>query len=168
MLSRPPTPPPEETAAHTPGLAKRTRRGKSGPSEPAAGAAQSGGFAEAPQKSFDHGPGALPALRNQALRPTSGTGSLTAFLDVLLAKPEDRGQREQEILKQQPMMAAHPVVAGSEIDFTPHRPQRPEKSEGGVRFDQYGSSLPHESPHATQRLQGSTERPVYGHGIHEP
>ncbi len=33
------------------------------------------------------------------------------------------------------MMAAHPVVAGSEIDFTPHRPQRPEKSEGGVRFD---------------------------------
>ena len=32
-------------------------------------------------------------------------------------------------------MAAHPVVAGSEIDFTPHRPQRPEKSEGGVRFD---------------------------------
>ena len=130
-----PTPPPEETAAHTPGLAKRTRRGKSGPSEPAAGAAQSGGFAEAPQKSFDHGPGALPALRNQALRPTSGTGSLTAFLDVLLAKPEDRGQREQEILKQQPMMAAHPVVAGSEIDFTPHRPQRPEKSEGGVRFD---------------------------------
>jgi excinuclease ABC subunit B len=133
-----PAPPPEETAAQTPGLAKPTRRGKAGKPAKASAAsveAPNGGLAEAPQVSFDHGPGALPALRNQALMPSSGTGSLTAFLDVLLAKPEERGQREKEILKQQPMMAAHPVVAGSEIDFTPHRPERPDKSEGGVRFD---------------------------------
>ena len=135
-----PAPPPEETAAQTPGLTKPARRSKSAKpnakvADVDATATRAGGFGVASQAGFDHGPGALPALRNQALMPTSGTGSLTAYLDALLAKPDERGQHEQNILKQQPMMAAHPVVAGSEIDFTPHRPQRPEKSEGGVRFE---------------------------------
>ncbi|MCV0369761.1 MAG: excinuclease ABC subunit UvrB [Filomicrobium sp.] len=104
-----PTPPPSETAARTPGLG------------------------EAPQAPFDSG--VLPALRAQALQPTSGTGSLTAYLDALLAKPHERSASARELLKQQPMMAAHPIVAGSEIDFVPHRPPRPEKSEGGIRFE---------------------------------
>ena len=133
-----PTPPPEETVAKTPGLTKPVRRTKSGKPVKASvmsAEASRGSLAEARQASFDHGPEALPALRKQALMPSSGTGSLTAFLDVLLAKPEERGQREKEILEQQPMMAAHPVVAGAEIDFKPHRPERPAKSEGGVRFD---------------------------------
>ena len=103
-----PLPPPSETAARTPGLG------------------------EAPQAPFDTG--ALPALRAQALQPTSGTGSLTAYLDALLAKPHERSATARELLKQQPMMASHPIVAGSEIDFVPHRPPRPEKSEGGIPF----------------------------------
>ena len=34
----------------------------------------------------------------------------------------------------QPMIASHPLVAGTMPDFKPHRPERPEKSEGGVPF----------------------------------
>ncbi len=33
-----------------------------------------------------------------------------------------------------PSMAAHPIVSGSMPMFTPHRPERPEKSEGGIRM----------------------------------
>jgi len=136
-----PLPPPEETAAQTPGVAKPARRGKKAMAKARAeaGAAtalqKSGGFSEAPQAGYDHGAGALPALRNQALTPTSGNMSLTAYLDALLAKPDERGPNQRELLKTQPLMAAHPVVAGTEIDFTPHRPERPEKSEGGYRFE---------------------------------
>jgi excinuclease ABC subunit B len=32
----------------------------------------------------------------------------------------------------QPLMQDHPLVTGSALSFTPHRPPRPEKSEGGV------------------------------------
>src|SRR5690606_26117430 len=91
-----PTPPPVETAAGTPGLR------------------------EAPQAPFDSG--TLPALRAQALQPTRGTGSMTAYLDALLAKPHERSASARELLKQQPMLASHPIVAGAEIDFVPHRP----------------------------------------------
>src|SRR5258706_15660309 len=34
-----------------------------------------------------------------------------------------------------PLMASHPIVSGAMPLFTPHRPERPEKSEGGIRFD---------------------------------
>jgi excinuclease ABC subunit B len=34
-----------------------------------------------------------------------------------------------------PTMASHPIVSGVMPMFTPHRPERPEKSEGGIRFD---------------------------------
>ena len=36
---------------------------------------------------------------------------------------------------QLPTMANHPIVSGVMPMFTPHRPARPEKSEGGIRFD---------------------------------
>ncbi len=134
-----PLPPPEETAAQTPGVAKpkRGRRTAAEASEtaPAAARPAQGGFGEAPQAGFDASENVLPALRNQALTPSSGNMSLTAYLDALLAKPEERAPAQRELLKAQPLMAAHPVVAGSEIDFTPHRPPRPDKSEGGVRFN---------------------------------
>jgi len=90
---------------------------------------------EAAQAGFDTGTGVLPALRNQALTPTSGNMSLTSYLDALLAKPEERGPKAKELLATQPMMAAHPIVMGSAPEFTPHRPERPEKSEGGIRFN---------------------------------
>ncbi len=32
------------------------------------------------------------------------------------------------------MLAAHPLVSGNQPMFMPHRPERPEKSEGGIRF----------------------------------
>jgi excinuclease ABC subunit B len=34
-----------------------------------------------------------------------------------------------------PTMASHPIVSGAMPMFTPHRPERPEKSEGGIRFE---------------------------------
>jgi excinuclease ABC subunit B len=33
-----------------------------------------------------------------------------------------------------PTMASHPIVSGAMPMFMPHRPERPEKSEGGIRF----------------------------------
>ena len=35
----------------------------------------------------------------------------------------------------QPLMQDHPLVTGETASFTPHRPPRPEKSEGGVPLD---------------------------------
>ncbi|MGK2923126.1 MAG: excinuclease ABC subunit UvrB [Methyloceanibacter sp.] len=35
----------------------------------------------------------------------------------------------------QPLIQEHPLVTGAVPDFTPHRPSRPEKSEGGIVFD---------------------------------
>ena len=115
----------------------RPSRGKSGkpPAPPQETAAQTPGLTEAPQAAFDVGEqSTLPALRNQRLQPTSGTMGLTAYLDALLAKPEQRSESAKQLLKQQPMMAKHPIVAGAQIEFTPHRPERPEKSEGGVEL----------------------------------
>ena len=39
------------------------------------------------------------------------------------------------VLAQQPMLATHPLVSGGMPMFMPHRPPRPEKSEGGISFD---------------------------------
>ncbi len=155
-----PEAPPAETAAQTPGLAEPKRRSKTaaksksgGKSGAAAKSQETAGFGEAPQAKFDHGPDALPALRNQALMPTFGTGGLTQYLDALLAKPEERAPQQKDLLKTQPLMAAHPVVAGKEIDFTPHRPERPEKSEGGVRFNLVSDFVPKgDQPQAIEEL----------------
>src|SRR5262249_26128385 len=121
----------------------RASRGKSGkppapPPETAAGTPQTRAFAEAPQAAFDAGAGArptLPALRQQGPRPPMPGESVSRYLDALLAKPSERSARANEILQQQPMLATHPLVSGNQPMFMPHRPPRPEKSEGGVRFN---------------------------------
>jgi excinuclease ABC subunit B len=122
----------------------RPSRGKSGkpPAPPVEGAAgtpetkrsTAQGFAEAPQAPFlPASPSSLPALRNVG-PPSRNIGDMTASLNALLAKPHERSERAREVLAQQPMIAGHPLVSGSLPQFIPHRPPRPEKSEGGVAF----------------------------------
>jgi excinuclease ABC subunit B len=120
----------------------RASRGRSGkppapPPETAAGTPQTRAFSEAPQPAFDAGDAmraTLPALRQQGPRPPAPGESMSRYLDALLAKPSERSARANEILQQQPMLATHPLVSGNQPMFMPHRPPRPEKSEGGVRF----------------------------------
>ncbi|WP_291169303.1 excinuclease ABC subunit UvrB [Hyphomicrobium sp.] len=76
----------------------------------------------------------MPALRQQGPRPPFAGESIGKYLDALLAKPEQRSERAREILQSQPMLATHPLVSGDQPTFMPHRPERPEKSEGGIRF----------------------------------
>ena len=59
---------------------------------------------------------------------------MVAALEALLARPEQRSQRAQDLLARQPMLANHPLVSGKQPTFMPHRPPRPEKSEGGIAF----------------------------------
>ena len=75
----------------------------------------------------------LPALRASG-PPVRGIDDMTASLNALLAKPHERSERARQVLAQQPMLAQHPLVSGSLPEFTPHRPPRPEKSEGGIAF----------------------------------
>jgi excinuclease ABC subunit B len=76
----------------------------------------------------------LPALR-QVGPPSRSLSDMTASLNALLARPHERSQRAREVLAQQPMLATHPLVSGGMPTFMPHRPPRPEKSEGGIRFE---------------------------------
>jgi excinuclease ABC subunit B len=76
----------------------------------------------------------LPALR-QAGQPARSISDLTASLNALLARPHERSERAREVLAQQPMLATHPLVSGGMPTFMPHRPPRPEKSEGGIPFE---------------------------------
>ena len=107
------------------------------------------GFGEAPQSAFTasgplgSGPlnmgsppslSTLPALRQAGPRPPRGGDSLTASLDAILSRPEERTDRARDILAQQPMIGTHPLVAGTLPEYIPHRPLRPDKSEGGVPF----------------------------------
>ncbi len=69
----------------------------------------------------------------KAAAGTSGN-SASAMLDALLAKPDERSEQAKALLKSQPMIASHPIIAGTETEYVPHRPPRPEKSEGGVPF----------------------------------
>ncbi len=130
--------PPAETAAGTPGFGEAPASFYA-PGPPAPGGRLPAG--EPPGAAKERPPGAgsalagmLPALRNQALTPSSETFSVTAALDALLARPEVRSETAKLILSRQPMMASHPIVAGTAQQFTPHRPPRPEKSEGGIAF----------------------------------
>ncbi|HEX5959171.1 MAG TPA: excinuclease ABC subunit UvrB [Hyphomicrobiaceae bacterium] len=75
----------------------------------------------------------LPALRASG-PPARSIDDMTASLNALLAKPHERSERARAVLALQPMLAEHPLVSGSLPEFTPHRPPRPEKSEGGIRF----------------------------------
>jgi excinuclease ABC subunit B len=84
--------------------------------------AAAGGFAEAPQGAFqgeayssESTAHLIPALRN--LKP-SGAMPLPSYLQGKL-----------------PPIGDHPLLTGNGMPlFTPHRPPRPEKSEGGRRF----------------------------------
>ncbi len=76
----------------------------------------------------------LPALRGGAPRAPIGGESLTDSLTALLTKPGERSERAKQLLARQPLLASHPIVSGGMPMFMPHRPERPEKSEGGQRF----------------------------------
>ncbi|MEZ0212377.1 MAG: excinuclease ABC subunit UvrB, partial [Xanthobacteraceae bacterium] len=78
-------------------------------------AARPGGFGERSQRAFEPASAALdPKLAEQlGVAPTSGASATVAALSALIesGRPEVDGQV-----------------------WTPHRPPRPEKSEGGVKF----------------------------------
>ena len=98
-------------------------------------AAGTPGFGEAPQAPFLPAVGSsarptLPALRSTSPRPEDFSPS--AGLNALLARPEERSERAKELIARQPMMATHPLVAGTVPTYIPHRPPRPDKSEGGI------------------------------------
>jgi excinuclease ABC subunit B len=78
-------------------------------------------------------PSTLPALR-QVGPPSRNFADMTASLNAILARPHERSECAREVLSQQPMIAGHPLVSGSMPMFMPHRPPRPEKSEGGIPF----------------------------------
>ena len=84
------------------------------------------------QAAYRAGASTLPALRNVGFRPEDQ--SITAGLTAILTRPEERGQKDRDILARQPLIANHPIVAGTTPEFIPHRPPRPEKSEGGIPF----------------------------------
>lgn len=111
----------------------RTKSGKPAP-PPAETAAGTPGFGEAPQATFTPAD-TLPALRHTGATPREAASSPSEVLNALLAKPDERSERAQSMLASQPMMASHPLVSGSLPMFAPHRPDRPEKSEGGVAFE---------------------------------
>jgi excinuclease ABC subunit B len=134
--------PPKSVSDSTP--KPRASRGKSGkppapPVESAAGTPETKrsaarGMSEAPQAPFIPATAStLPALRNVG-PPSRNFGDMTASLNALLARPAERSERAREVLAQQPMIAGHPLVSGSMPMFMPHRPPRPEKSEGGIAF----------------------------------
>ncbi len=103
----------------------------------------------------------LPALRQSGPRPPIGGTSLTATLDALLARPEQRSSAARQLLLQQPMLASHPIIAGLQAEFTPHRPPRPEKSEGGIPLRIQSDLTPRgDQPQAITEL-------VAGVGSHE-
>ena len=60
--------------------------------------------------------------------------SPSAVLDALLARPDQRSESAKALLSREPMIASHPLVSGGMPMFMPHRPPRPEKSEGGIAF----------------------------------
>ncbi|MEL6299435.1 MAG: excinuclease ABC subunit UvrB [Pseudomonadota bacterium] len=121
-----PVAPPVETSASTPGLGEAPQAAFTAASGPAA-LPDPSQYANVEAKP-------LPALRQSGPRPPMGGESLTATLDAMLARPEQRSDKAKAVLAQQPMIASHPLVAGTLPEFAPHRPDRPEKSEGGVQF----------------------------------
>ncbi len=151
-MARPPKPPPLK-APDTDKIPKpRPSRGRSGkPVAPRAEtAAGTPGFSDTSQAEFTatgpltERPAAveralgrptgtqLPALRQVKPRPEDFSPS--ASLNAILARPEERSDRARELIARQPMIASHPLVAGTLQAFTPHRPPRPEKSEGGIEL----------------------------------
>ncbi len=99
----------------------------------------------------------LPALRATGA-PTRSIDSLTQSLNALLAKPHERSERARRVLAEQPMLATHPLVSGAHAAFTPHRPPRPEKSEGGIRFKLVSDYAPRgDQPQAITELAAGVQ-----------
>ena len=121
-----PAAPPNETAAGTPGFGEAPQ----GLYAPGIEAAQVTAGRGSPVKALP----TLPALRGGAPRPPMGGESLTDMLNALLTKPEERSDKAKAVLARQPLMASHPIVAGTTPQFVPHRPERPGKSQGGIPF----------------------------------
>ena len=110
------------------------------PRETAAGTPATKGFGEAPQAFLD------PAT------------SPSATLEALLARPDERTETAKALLARQPMMATHPLVSGGMPAFMPHRPPRPEKSEGGQRLELASSFEPRgDQPQAIVELVAGVE-----------
>src|SRR5262245_32083992 len=104
------------------------------------------------------GKSTLPALR-QVGPPSRSLSDMTASLNALLARPHERSQRAREVLAQQPMLATHPLVSGGMPMFMPHRPPRPEKSEGGIHFDLSAEYEPRgDQPQAIAELVGGVNK----------
>ena len=105
------------------------------------------------------GTGVLPALRQVKPRPEDFSPSAT--LNAILARPDERSDRAKALIAAQPMIAAHPLVNGNLPMFMPHRPERPDKSEGGVAFKLESEYTPRgDQPQAIAEL-------VEGVGQHE-
>jgi len=144
--------PPKSKSENRP-RASRPKSGKP-PAPPQETAAGTPGFGEAPQTGFTAALPSLPALRGVgAPTPPIGGGSLSDSLNAILAKPHERSDRAKEIIARQPMIAAHPLVSGQMPMFMPHRPERPEKSEGGVPFKLVSDYTPKgDQPQAIREL----------------
>jgi excinuclease ABC subunit B len=84
---------------------------------------------------------------------------MTASLNALLARPDQRSERAWRVLQEQPMLAEHPLVSGSLPKFTPHRPERPDKSEGGISFKLVSEYEPRgDQPTAIDELVGGVSQ----------
>ncbi|MFM7084798.1 MAG: excinuclease ABC subunit UvrB [Hyphomicrobium sp.] len=114
----------------------RPSRGRSGKplAPPIETAAATPGLVETDPRLLCSSLSSLPALRNPTTHLLSDQNSLSDSLNALLAKPAERSQTAKDLLARQPMLASHPIVAGISQAFVPHRPERPEKSEGGRHF----------------------------------
>ncbi|MEQ1647759.1 MAG: excinuclease ABC subunit UvrB [Hyphomicrobiaceae bacterium] len=77
----------------------------------------------------------------------------------MLVRPEERSAAARDVLARQPMLASHPLVAGTLPEFVPHRPERPEKSEGGVPFRLVSEFEPKgDQPQAIKELVSGVRR----------
>ena len=154
-----PAGPPVETEAGTPGFGEAPQAAFTAtgplrqtlPATSPAGESDGGSIDDVIQRLRDIGGGAvssapsrgvgmappkpLPALRGGGPLPGPSGSELSATLDALLARPEQRSEKARALLLRQPMIAEHPLVAGTLQEFVPHRPPRPDKSEGGIRFE---------------------------------
>ena len=84
---------------------------------------------------------------------------MTASLDAILTRPEMRGDAAKDILARQPMIASHPLVAGTLPDYVPHRPLRPDKSQGGIAFKLVSEYTPKgDQPAAIAELVDGVQR----------
>ncbi len=148
-MSKPPAKSPK--TASSGGPAKRAASGKASKPElhplgdhlagllnPALVQRQGGGFGEAPQARFDSGPvtGLDPKLAGQlGLDPTGD-------IDFTPARPKrQRPQKPTEMIGStatdqslQALLEAGDPNLRDQAPWSPHRPSRPEKSEGGIAF----------------------------------